>query len=452
MRLTVSILCVVFAGLCGLAAPVLPVVGFRLGEDGDLRNVAVPVHFVENLALRGKWEPRETEPGTVVWDAVWKADAPDRLVVVRSQFGARIELLGFLVGRGQARAAARRPASATFEARLDWGQPGAGQGEINAWRELAADLHRADTAETPIVRSLAPVAVSDRMLGPGKGLLYAATVEAMAVTAMVLDGATVRRGNEADAVRIEARRQATVFGLRVHGTWQRDMDACSQADLFPCLRVALRGANAWGSAVGAVRVLDSAWNPVAVVSADEQLLVRKGEGLLAFAKADGRPVEAPKVAPQPVAPASGPVPAGGLAQYEWAPDLLRPPIAFGDRALALTVSRVARLLDPEGRVAEEEMFPDRVHTVYVDRDGEVIVVDVAGRVWRWPPGAEPALHVELGITPHGPLVHAAAIFAEWHRGEDGGELSLESGAVGRFLLLGSCDGMLFHIPYPLVTP
>jgi hypothetical protein len=458
--------------LTGLVTPVTSVHGgeavdlsfFAFNEAGPTRGVSIPAEFSENLAAR----PEGLAPApaqTVAWSEVFQPRSRPLLVAIQITLGSRIELLALLVdSTGVVRLAARRPASTLFNKRLDEGEPGSGEALVNAWRELAADIHWARQRQ-PAGAQVSPVRVNVKnMTTPGStggiglqgGELTPGSswvIEAMTLAALAMEGRPAVPGDPADLT-IRAKRYV-VFDLSVDGPEPCVKRSVRQEDLFPALRMIMRKHLFWGRAVSDAQVVDPAWEPVAVAGVStSQVAVSVGGAIVAFSAADGR-----ACAPQSNLWARAGIPEALRARVAMPSDLpaspVLGPLIFGTKNLLLTRSRRALFVDSSGRASGEWLFPDRLHDAVPVCEGdllrELVLIDVAGAIWTWQPGQDaPVRRIELRVRPNGPLVLAPAFIADWNNvpadaAEDAGGVM----ETGRILLIGTIDGFLIHVPYPL---
>ncbi len=446
------------AALIGLGLPMGPAFGgeaadllfFAFNEAGPSRAETVPVEFVDNLAARTEGLDL-TRVQAVAWSDVFKARARPAWVTVQVTMGSRIELLALFVDtKGVVRLAARRPASTLFDARMDQGQPGSGEALVNAWRELAADVYWARQRQ-PAGAGGDPI-----RLGVIKGDLMpgsAWAIETMALAALAMDGRPAVPAEPADLV-IRASRNV-VYDLSVEGPTPCLKRSVRQEDLFPALRMTLRQRLIWGPAVSDAHLADPAWEPVAVAGfSTSQVAVTVAGALSAFSAADGRPC-----APEKNLSVTSAIPealrAAVAAPAELPASALLGPLVFGKKTLLLTRSRQALFLDARGAVAGEHLFPDRLHDAVPVCEGgqlkELVLIDAAGGVWTWAPGVDsPVRRIDLRLRPNGPLVFVPHFIFDWNSAQANADE--ESGGVvaaGPQLLIGTTDGFLIHMPYPI---
>lgn len=459
--------CLIAAGLLAGSIPAAPVQGgeavdlqfFAVNEAGSVRGDALSPEFAENLAARpGGLTPTPVTGQAAAWSGLFRPRSRPLLVTVQATLGSRIELLALLVDtNGVVRLAARRPASTLFAARMDQGQPGSGEALVNAWRELAGDLHWAHQ-RLPAGAGGPPVRVSVKPLdaaGEAGDLTSASAwvVEAMALAGLALEGRPAVPAEPADLVIRASRR--VVYDLSVEGPVRCLKRVIRQEDLFPALRMTLRKHLLWGVAVSDAHLLDPAWEPVAVagISTSQVAIAVAGE-TNAFSAVDGRPCSlAAGLSATSVIPDSVKARVAVPTELPGSPLLM--PLVFGGKTLLLTRSRQALYLDAKGSVAGEWLFPDRLHDVVPVCEGgvlkELVLIDAAGVVWTWQPGQEaPVRKIDLRIRPNGPLALAPQFIADWNNVPADADEGL-GGVVeaGRMLLVGTTDGFLIHMPYPI---
>jgi hypothetical protein len=273
-----------------------PVAAFAFGDDGTLRNVEVPELFTRSIARRGVTELTPVPAGTSHWRTAARPNGA-ALVLVQLTWGNRVELLAISFDRsGVASRACRRPANRAYDARFDWGSPGANQYIDNAWRELAADFHHltADTADTVVDLRVAEwqqdgdSAGGEAMGGDAMANEYteqvAAGFEALALAAVSARRQTGARlaADDNASLTVRVQKRAVYFDVQLAGNSGHDVrrEYVPREDCWPYMRLLLQHHLAWGERVCDYACFDSGWRAATLVAASRTRLCVLGGGVL----------------------------------------------------------------------------------------------------------------------------------------------------------------------------